>query len=32
MIVGIVCFLAGSLCAILPGILAQRKLLKAEQK
>ena len=31
-IVGIVCFLAGSLCAILPGILAQRKLLKAEQK
>ena len=30
MIVGIVCFLAGSLCAILPGILAQRKLLKAE--
>ena len=32
MIVGIVCFLAGSLCAILPGLLAQRKLLKAEQK
>ncbi|MDY4395899.1 MAG: DMT family transporter [Oscillospiraceae bacterium] len=32
MIVGIVCFLAGSLCAILPGILAQRKLLKAEQE
>ena len=32
MIVGIVCFLAGSLCAILPGILTQRKLLKAEQK
>lgn len=32
MIVGIVCFLAGSLRAILPGILAQRKLLKAEQK
>ena len=32
MIVGIVCFLAGSLCAILPGILAQRKLLKAERK
>ena len=32
MLVGIVCFLAGSLCAILPGILAQRKLLKAEQK
>lgn len=32
MIIGIVCFLAGSLCAILPGILAQRKLLKAEQK
>lgn len=32
MIVGIVCFLAGSLCAILPGILAQRKILKAEQK
>lgn len=32
MIVGIVCFLAGSLCSILPGILAQRKLLKAEQK
>ena len=32
MIVGIVCFLAGSLCAILPGIRAQRKLLKAEQK
>lgn len=32
MIVGIVCFPAGSLCAILPGILAQRKLLKAEQK
>ena len=32
MIVGIVCFLAGSLWAILPGILAQRKLLKAEQK
>ena len=32
MIVGIVCFLAGSLCAILPGILALRKLLKAEQK
>ena len=32
MIVGIGCFLAGSLCAILPGILAQRKLLKAEQK
>ena len=32
MIVGIVCFLAGSLYAILPGILAQRKLLKAEQK
>ena len=32
MIVGIVCFLAGSLCAILPGILAQRKLLKTEQK
>ena len=32
MIVGIVCFLAGSLCAILPGILAQRKLLNAEQK
>ena len=32
MIVGIVCFLAGSLCAILPGILAQQKLLKAEQK
>ena len=31
-LVGIVCFLAGSLCAILPGILAQRKLLKAEQK
>ena len=32
MIVGIVCFLAGSLCAILPGLLAQRKLLKAEQE
>ena len=32
MIIGIVCFLAGSLCAILPGLLAQRKLLKAEQK
>ena len=32
MIVGIVCFLAGSLCAILPDLLAQRKLLKAEQK
>lgn len=32
MIVGIVCFLAGSLCAILPGLLAQRNLLKAEQK
>ena len=32
MIVGIVCFLAGSLCAILPGLLAQRKLLKAERK
>ena len=32
MIVGIVCFLAGSLCAILPGLLAQRRLLKAEQK
>ena len=32
MIVGIVCFLAGSLCAILPGILAPRKRLKAEQK
>lgn len=32
MIVGIVCFLAGSLCAILPGLLAQRKLLKEEQK
>ena len=32
MIVGIVCFLIGSLCAILPGLLAQRNLLKAEQK
>ena len=32
MIVGIVCFLAGSLCAILPVLLAQRKLLKAEQE
>ena len=32
MIVGIVCFLAGSLCAILPGLLAQRKLLKAERR
>lgn len=32
MIVGIVCFLIGSLCAILPGLLAQRKLLKAERK
>ena len=32
MVIGIVCFLAGSLCAILPGLLAQRKLLKAEQK
>ena len=31
MIVGIVCFLAGSLCAILPGILAQRRLLKTER-
>ncbi|RHS31725.1 DMT family transporter [Ruminococcaceae bacterium AF10-16] len=31
MIVGIVCFLIGSLCAILPGILAQRKLLKAQK-
>ena len=32
MIVGIVCFLAGSLCAILPGLLAQRRVLKTEQK
>ena len=31
MIVGIVCFLAGSLCAILPGLLAQRKLLETER-
>ena len=31
MIVGIVCFLIGSLCAILPGILAQRKALKAQK-
>ena len=31
MIVGIVCFLIGSLCAILPGILAQRRLLKAQK-
>ena len=31
MIVGIVCFLIGSLCAILPGILAQRRALKAQK-
>ena len=31
MIVGIICFLIGSLCAILPGILAQRRLLKAQK-
>lgn len=31
MIVGIVCFLAGSLCAILPGLLAQRRALKTSK-
>ena len=31
MIVGIVCFLIGSLCAILPGILAQRRALKSQK-
>ena len=31
MIVGILCFLTGSLCAILPGLLAQRKAAKAQQ-
>ena len=31
LIVGIVCFLIGSLCAILPGILAQRRALKAQK-
>ena len=31
MILGIVCFLAGSLCATLPGILAQRRALKAQK-
>ena len=31
MILGILCFLAGSLCGILPGILAQRRALKAQK-
>ena len=31
MIVGIVCFLTGSLCAILPGLLAQRRALKTSK-
>ena len=32
MVIGIVCFLAGSLCAILPGILAQRRALKKAER
>ncbi len=31
MVLGIVCFLIGSLCAILPGILAQRRALTAQK-